>query len=467
MTNGFEAALSRSPEQPAAADPFAADLFQADTAPVLASSVTEVDEAVALPVIEKPRNTNSWAENLPKLSRQVLGSSGSRQRFPEELPEALSKSIAAALSRVVFTEASDTECRLESIAQCDLSAESKRLIGHRNIGFHLLLEPTQSESVITIGSSFVRRVIDRIFGPSVHDSSGRLSPIETTIAEFFAARVIAEINSSLGDEVFSVGGFVSNDAEIFGEHENGAKACLEVQSDGFRTQLHLLCSSEFLSGLENAGVLFTGDSAEKSAADLFRTIPFLKLRAQLGSTTLDAATLSFLEAGDVVIVEQPHLEWNNGSPRGVLTVLAGAGGNFAMSGKLNGASFSVNEISSREAVGDMETARFIMEDKNSERGTGNGSDEAAATEETVQRNETGELSESVANVQIRLRVELAGNKISLRELNSLRIGQVIDLGRGPTDSVNIVTDGSDETVATGELVDIEGRLGVRLTKVYL
>ena len=76
-------------------------------------------------------------------------------------------------------------------------------------------------------------------------------------------------------------------------------------------------------------------------------------------------------------------------------------------------------------------------------------------------------SPSLENVQVALRVEIAGNKISLRELQNLRAGQIIALGCSPTDAVRLVTDNNEEPVATGELVEIEGQLGVRLTKVFI
>ena len=64
-------------------------------------------------------------------------------------------------------------------------------------------------------------------------------------------------------------------------------------------------------------------------------------------------------------------------------------------------------------------------------------------------------------------VEIAGDKISLREVQKLRSGQIINLGCRPTDAVRIVTDTSDQPVALGELVDIEGQLGVRLTRIFI
>ena len=81
--------------------------------------------------------------------------------------------------------------------------------------------------------------------------------------------------------------------------------------------------------------------------------------------------------------------------------------------------------------------------------------------------ETEDNTSALENVLVNLRVEIAGDKISLREVQKLRAGQIINLGCRPTDAVRIVTDTSDQPVALGELVDIEGQLGVRLTRIFI
>lgn len=49
------------------------------------------------------------------------------------------------------------------------------------------------------------------------------------------------------------------------------------------------------------------------------------------------------------------------------------------------------------------------------------------------------------------------------ELMNMRIGHVIDLGRPPGETVDLVVNG--RLIARGELVDIDGQLGVRILKM--
>ena len=53
--------------------------------------------------------------------------------------------------------------------------------------------------------------------------------------------------------------------------------------------------------------------------------------------------------------------------------------------------------------------------------------------------------------------------ISVKELMELRMGQVIDLKRPPNETVDIVVNG--KLFARGELVEIDGKLGVKILKL--
>ncbi|HPQ80117.1 MAG TPA: FliM/FliN family flagellar motor switch protein [bacterium] len=52
---------------------------------------------------------------------------------------------------------------------------------------------------------------------------------------------------------------------------------------------------------------------------------------------------------------------------------------------------------------------------------------------------------------------------TVRDLINLRLGQAIDLGRAPGETVDLVANG--KLIARGELVEMEGKLGVRILKM--
>ncbi len=70
---------------------------------------------------------------------------------------------------------------------------------------------------------------------------------------------------------------------------------------------------------------------------------------------------------------------------------------------------------------------------------------------------------SLDGLMITVRVELAARMLRLDEVGMLRAGQILELGCAATDLVSLSVEG--HRIARGELVDIEGHLGVRLTQV--
>lgn len=473
MTNAVEIVSIPIPETEPVADPFASDVFVQHNGASAPERRTEASVDTTEPTADlSPEPLAAWASGLPKVSAKLLDSSLAEQ-LPGELPYVLAEAIGDALSEVVLSGPERVHCQLGSIAECDLSVEAAASTKAGNLSIGIAFGPTESYASMIVGGSFVRWIIDSIFGPSGFESSNRISAIETAIAEFLAVRIVANINEKLGDEFFSVIEASLTPAELFEKNEAGVKARIEVQTDSVSRSLQVLISNGFLAGLKTA--FFDPEVEDRRAERMFRTLRSIPLRAQIGTTRMDAATLSFLEPGDVVVVERSDLEWDDASPAGELRIFAGAGDNFVLTGDIvtdkdaepGRIQVLVKDIFSREAVDDSHAARIDMEDKAAVTLEENEMGREPDEDDGVEQLEDNEISASLENLQLRLRIELAGRKISLREINSLREGQVIDLGRGPTDSVNLVADDGDEPVAVGELVDIDGRLGVRLTKVFV
>jgi flagellar motor switch protein FliM len=72
-------------------------------------------------------------------------------------------------------------------------------------------------------------------------------------------------------------------------------------------------------------------------------------------------------------------------------------------------------------------------------------------------------SEIVENLMIPISIELARMRLSIKELGSLKDGQVVELNKRPGDLVDLVVSG--KIIGKGELVEIEGELGVRISSL--
>ena len=84
-------------------------------------------------------------------------------------------------------------------------------------------------------------------------------------------------------------------------------------------------------------------------------------------------------------------------------------------------------------------------------------------EEAREEEQTDESGIALEELMLTVHVELAARRISLAELTRLRVGQLLELGCQATDPVELVSEG--RTLARGELIDIEGRLGVRVMQL--
>ena len=97
------------------------------------------------------------------------------------------------------------------------------------------------------------------------------------------------------------------------------------------------------------------------------------------------------------------------------------------------------------------------DDEESTSPEGSGQGERKRVDETTLRNEGAEL---LNDIPLQIAVELARIPVSADQVVSLRVGQVLDLNRVPGEPVELSVNG--KVVARGELVEVEGHIGVRI-----
>lgn len=72
-------------------------------------------------------------------------------------------------------------------------------------------------------------------------------------------------------------------------------------------------------------------------------------------------------------------------------------------------------------------------------------------------------AEFVQSVPVTIVVELGRRSMTISDVTRLRLGQIIDLQRIPSEPVDLTVDG--RVIGKGELVDVDGDLGVRILKL--
>lgn len=189
-----------------------------------------------------------------------------------------------------------------------------------------------------------------------------------------------------------------------------------------------------------------------------RSIPVV-LTAVLGTTRLPAARLRTLTRGDVVL-----LEHNRILPEGRLWLSAGTGQGLQI-GRIDD-HFVVTQAWTNLMD---ETRKHGMPDSN----TGSA---APDNDQDLASPAAGDVSASdeqapdadaplaVDAVPVVLSFDLGRRSMTLEHLSRLQLGEVFDLGRPLADGpVRVRANGA--WIADGELVEIDGRIGVRLSRL--
>ena len=122
-----------------------------------------------------------------------------------------------------------------------------------------------------------------------------------------------------------------------------------------------------------------------------------------------------------------------------------------------------DEDGNDEEFGDYEEygdENYAEEDYDGEEYADDGYDEAASAGQTHDADNLAEAERLLGDVPINVVVELGRVELTADEVIRLRNGHLMELGRSPADPVDLVVSG--KLLARGELVEIEGNLGVKI-----
>ncbi|MBC7796921.1 MAG: FliM/FliN family flagellar motor switch protein, partial [Pyrinomonadaceae bacterium] len=313
--------------------------------------------------------------------------------------------------------------------------------------------------LLILDSIFASTIIKIAFGDENAVVERRaFSNIELAVLDFFALCCLGEINQSLSEPLFKLRNVAQNGDAL----ELDAKSLQNsrVSLYKFRLQLEksfgiveLLLPFDLLKNLgESNNVLVKRRNRNGDDSRLAKIFSGFRLHVQLGETALNSSDLAFLEAGDVIIIERPNVTLNEANIEGNAQIRISDEASGSLFGELNtterGLSFAISEISQNGKFS--QPQRFRMQ-------------------ETFNENqfEDNDANASVALEKLTLTVnaEIASRRMTLHEIAQIRVGQVIELGSQVTDPIELVADG--KTIAIGSLVNIEGNLGVRLTRVLV
>ena len=451
-----------------AADPFASDIF-----------------AVPKPVETPPAPKNEKREpplRLPKVSRPTVDWNALRRNLPadfsEELPSRLAKAMAKYLN---FDGVNQIEFFLLTERETTEMPETDGSWWLR-IG----IETSDAEFAVQIDEVFAVWLIDAMLGEKFNERVPvrSLTTSEVAVLEFLAVSLTSEANKIISAPLFIFRGF-SRRSPVWTNEKNDDDSEISLLVSNWQTVHGLLQSIVRVYLNSNALKALQPDQnslltvAPRRAAlwkSIEKRVKKVRARMFLGDVRLSYAEAAGLEIGDVVLPENYGFAVAGGDFSGAAEIFLGDGETVKLSGAFqsNGKESSDEETNADaenltrrlhskdvlrfviERIEELETPQFLEKSMPNEQ-------LESKEPEPLESFEDESVGVPLENLAVTLRVELEAKRLSLAEVGSLRVNQIIELGARATDTVNLLID--NKTVALGELVEIEDRLGVRIVQI--
>jgi type III secretion system YscQ/HrcQ family protein len=187
-------------------------------------------------------------------------------------------------------------------------------------------------------------------------------------------------------------------------------------------------------------------------------------RARIATLDLTPEDIEQLDVGDIVLLEHHQLQGSGSELSGNAEIRIARGRNGVLRTQLiwrNGRlDLQINEIALEEepqAMADEEDINAATEMQRAEVEAGDAGYEAAPNDNLQ------EAEGLLRDVPAPVVVELGRLKMSTSQVIRLKAGQIIRLGRSPTDTVDLVV--NNRIFARGELIEVDGEIGVRLVQL--
>ncbi|MBF0493122.1 MAG: FliM/FliN family flagellar motor switch protein [Deltaproteobacteria bacterium] len=88
----------------------------------------------------------------------------------------------------------------------------------------------------------------------------------------------------------------------------------------------------------------------------------------------------------------------------------------------------------------------------------------ASSETEAYTNPEKKIVNLTSDIPVQIVAVLGKKSVTVKDVVSMKMGQVLELGKMPNEAIDLVANG--KLIAKGELVEIDGRLGVRILKIF-
>jgi flagellar motor switch/type III secretory pathway protein FliN len=442
-------------------DPFAVDFFGASVSQIEELAflnedfVEEIAAETEPEIIQLPKKL--WADDLPKIAKEAARFSNSIQCLPAKLSRFGKTKIEASLSHFIFGEPDKVSIQAVDNKEVKLNEALALANIEQSVFISVTAEPDKNYAVLVLDSILASQIVDKTLGGLGLTKLVRrkLSRTEETVIEFLSVCLLSDLNEKLGEPLFRVSSIEQQIPAWLEFHKNksdirGMTASIQLDFDDIKGIAKFAYTSEFLAELNRHENSLLKYRNETEILNKYKQLFFaLKSQILVGTTNFTVKELAGLEEGDFIVLEETFAEWDN-SILSANSYIEFAD-NFKIYGEIEPGSNGKLFVNIQDILTDLRQENALERIK--------------MEPEFNEDAENEDVSVVLDNIMLNVNVVLTGRKMSLEELSRLRNGQILELGCKATDPVELQTDG--KKIATGDLVDIEGNLGVRLTKVFV
>jgi type III secretion protein Q len=329
--------------------------------------------------------------------------------------------------------------------------------------------PSEHKIIVDLDAGVAALAIDRLLGG--HGEEARilrpLTEIEEGVLSFLVLQVLAQVHSG-----WETGRELGLTLDRFAARPSDLHPLIEAVSGYFMLGIrmavgrHVGYARVFLPlGLmtKTFGAVPAQSGSSPNEHELMKKLLLsigdvaLTARVEIAQLDLGPADIANLEVGDIIILENHRLTKAPNGFEGQVFVKLGAGMNGGVKGRL----FSEDNQSRLEIV------EIVTQEKPAEvimpQPEGAATPEAPEAKAEQQGDNFAQTEGLLRDVDAPVVVELGRIRLNTSQVIRLRAGQILRLPRGPTDPVDLVVNG--KLFARGELIEVDGELGVRLLQV--
>jgi flagellar motor switch/type III secretory pathway protein FliN len=444
-------------------DPFAVDFFGSSVSQIeeldfSTEDLIEKDEPENEPVkVQLPKKL--WSNDLVKITKEEVFFSNAVNFLPTKLSVSATSKIEESLSQFIFSQPDKVKIEVIDNREVRLNEAFFSAQTEQSVFISIIAEPEKSVSTIILDSVFASQIVDKTLGELGLTKlvRRRLSRTEETVIEFLSVCLLSDLNESLETALFRIHSIDQQFPDWLEVHPNkenlrGMITTIKLEIGDVTGNISFIYLKNFIRELNQQENFLLKSRTKTDIIHKYKQIIFeLESALLIGSTNFTVKEINGLEKGDYIVLEETFIEWED------MILSANSYLEFADNFKVYG------RIEPKPNGELCITVQDILTDKRQENALERIKMDAQLNDEF--ENEAEDVSVVLDNVMLNVNIVLASRKMSLEELAQLRNGQIIELGCKATDAVELQTDG--KKIAVGDLVDIEGNLGVRLTKVFV